>query len=72
MAEQLAIPDQLRLSGLLGDNGNILSSYNSPAGLTVTLPSTGGLPDGWSMGFATDNNKSLTIQVASTSGGRIV
>lgn len=56
----------------LGDNGNILSSYNSPAGLTVTLPPTTGLPDGWSMGFATDNNKSLTVQVANASGGHIV
>ena len=56
----------------LGDNGNVLSSYNSGAGLTVTLPSTNGLPNGWSMGFATDNSKSLTVQVNSTSGGRIV
>ena len=56
----------------LGDNGNVLSSYNSAAGLTVTLPSTNGLPDGWSMGFATDNNKGLTVQVNSTTGGHIV
>jgi hypothetical protein len=56
----------------LGDNGNVLSSYNSGAGLTVTLPPTNGLPNGWSMGFATDNNKSLAVQVNSTSGGRIV
>ena len=56
----------------LGDNGNVLSSYNSAAGLTVTLPSTNGLPDGWSMGFATDNNKSLTVQVNGTAGGHIV
>jgi hypothetical protein len=56
----------------LGDNGNVLSSYNSSTGLTVTLPSTTGLPAGWSMGFATDNNKSLAVQVNSTSGGRIV
>jgi len=56
----------------LGDNGNVLSSYNSATGLTVTLPSTNGLPDGWSMGFATDNNKSLTVQVNSTAGGHIV
>ena len=56
----------------LGDNGNILSSYNSGPGLTVTLPSANGLPGGWSMGFATDNNKNLTVQVNSTSGGRIV
>ena len=56
----------------LGDNGNILSSYNSGPGLTVTLPSANGLPGGWSMGFATDNNKNLTVQVNTTSGGRIV
>jgi hypothetical protein len=56
----------------LGDNGNILSSYNSSAGLTVTLPSTNGLPNGWSMGFATDNGKSLTVQVNSIAGGNIV
>jgi hypothetical protein len=56
----------------LGDNGNILSSYNSGAGLAVTLPSTNGLPSGWSMGFATDNNKNLTVQVNSTFGGHIV
>jgi hypothetical protein len=56
----------------LGDNGNILSSYNSPAGLTVTLPSTSSLPDGWSMGFATDNNKGLSVQVNGSSGGHIV
>jgi hypothetical protein len=56
----------------LGDNGNVLSSYNSGTGLTVTLPSTNGLPGGWSMGFATDNNKSLTVQVSAVAGGRIV
>jgi hypothetical protein len=56
----------------LGDNGNVLSSYNSAAGLIVTLPSTNGLPDGWSMGFATDNNKGLTVQVNNTAGGHIV
>jgi hypothetical protein len=65
-------PTSSGYQAVLGDNGNILSSYNSPAGLTVTLPSTGDLPNGWSMGFATDNNKSLTIEVASTTGGRIV
>jgi hypothetical protein len=56
----------------LGDNGNILSSYNSAAGLSVTLPPTNGLPDGWSMGFATDNGKSLTVQVSNPAGSRIV
>ena len=56
----------------LSDNGSVLSSYNSAAGLTVTLPSTNGLPDGWSIGFATDNDKSLTVQVNNTTGGHIV
>jgi hypothetical protein len=56
----------------LADNGNVLSSYNSAAGLTVTLPSTTELPDGWSMGFATDNNRGLTVHVNSTVGGHIV
>lgn len=56
----------------LSDNGNVLSSYNSASGLVVTLPSTNGIPDGWSMGFATDNNQGLTVQVNSTTGGRIV
>jgi hypothetical protein len=56
----------------LSDNGNVLSSYNSGTGLAVTLPPTIALPDGWSMGFATDNNKSLTVQVNGTSGGHIV
>jgi hypothetical protein len=56
----------------LGDNGTILSSFNTSAGLTVTLPSTTGLPSGWSMGFATDNGKGLTIQVNGTNGGLIL
>jgi hypothetical protein len=56
----------------LGDNGNILSSYNSSSGLTVTLPPTDGLLPGWSMGFATDNGKGLTVQVNGASGGHIV
>ena len=56
----------------LGDNGNILSSYNTSSGLTVTLPATTTLPTGWSMGFATDNTKPLSIHVNATSGGHIV
>jgi hypothetical protein len=56
----------------LSDNGNILSSYNTSGRLTVTLPSTGGLPNGWSMGFATDNDKNLTVEVNGTAGGHIV
>jgi Pectate lyase superfamily protein len=56
----------------LADNGNILSSYNSGTGLAVTLPPISGLPAGWSIGFATDNDNSLTIQTNSVAGGRIV
>ena len=65
-------PTSSGYAATLGDNGNILSSYNTPSGLAVTLPSTTGLPTGWSMGFATDNNKSLTVQVNGVSGGHIV
>lgn len=56
----------------LGDNGNILSSYNTASGLAVTLPPTTNLPTGWSMGFSTDNGKSLTVQVNGSLGGHIV
>jgi hypothetical protein len=56
----------------LGDNGNILSSFNSSGGLTVTLPPTGELPNGWSIGFTTDNNKGVTVRVNGTAGGHIV
>ncbi len=56
----------------LADNGNILSSFNTSGGLTVTLPSTTSLPNGWSMGFATDANKSLTVNVNGTAGGNLL
>ncbi len=56
----------------LGDNGNVVSSYNTAAGLTVTLPPTAGLPSGWSMGFATDHGRALTVQVNASGGGHIL
>jgi Pectate lyase superfamily protein len=56
----------------LADNGNTLSSYNSTGGLSVTLPPTTNLPNGWSMGFATDNGNGLTVQVNASAGGRIL
>jgi hypothetical protein len=56
----------------LGDNGNILSSFNTSSGLAVTLPPTAALPTGWSMGFATDSMKPLSVQVNGTSGGHIL
>ncbi len=54
------------------DNGNALSSYNTSAGLTVTLPSTTALTPGWTMGFATDNGKPVNVQVNGVSGGSIL
>ncbi len=65
-------PSTAGYAATLGDNGNVLSSFNTSAGLTVTMPSTTGLPAGWSMGFASDNGKGVTIQVNGSSGGNIL
>jgi hypothetical protein len=55
------------------DIGNALSSYNTPTGsLTVTLPPTTAIGSGWTMGFATDNGKTMTVQVSAASGGHIL
>jgi hypothetical protein len=54
------------------DNGNALSSFNTTAGLTVTLPPTTAIAAGWTMGFATDNAKSIAVQVNGVSGGSIL
>ncbi|MBV9858743.1 MAG: hypothetical protein JO038_01355 [Alphaproteobacteria bacterium] len=54
------------------DNGTMLSSANTAAGLTVTLPATANLPSGWSLGLATDNGKGVTVQVNGTGGGHIL
>jgi hypothetical protein len=54
------------------DNGNVLSSFNTTDGLTVTLPATAGLPSGWSIGFTTDNGKGLTVNVNGSGGGQIL
>src|SRR5207237_9933372 len=56
----------------LGANANASSSYTPTAGLTVTLPATTNLPSGWSIGLATDQGKSLAVQVNATSGGHIL
>src|SRR5204862_1069660 len=56
----------------LADNGNVLSSFNTSTGLTVTLPSTTALSSGWSMGFTAENGKSLAVQVNGTSGGHLL
>ncbi|MFI4947991.1 MAG: glycosyl hydrolase family 28-related protein [Alphaproteobacteria bacterium] len=54
------------------DSGNVLSSYNTASGLTVTLPSTTAISPGWIMGFVSDNGMSLSVQVNATSGGHIL
>ena len=65
-------PSLATYSAAPSDSGNVLSSYNTSAGLTVTLPSTTAIPMGWIMGFASDNAKSMTVQVNGTSGGHIL
>jgi hypothetical protein len=68
-----AFPSVSTYSAAQSDNGNALSSYNTPtSSLTVTLPPTSAIGSGWMMGFATDNGKSMTVQVNGTSGGRIL
>ncbi len=67
-----AYPSSAGYAATLGDNGTVLSSFNTSAGLTVTLPPVTGLPAGWSMGFATDNGKALEIEVNATNGGKIL
>ena len=56
----------------LADNGTVLSSFNTADGLTVTLPSTTGLPSGWSIGLTTDNGKGLSVKVNDTNGGQLL
>jgi hypothetical protein len=65
-------PSTAGYAAALGDNGNVLSSYNTTAGLTVTLPSTTNLPSGWSIGLATDQGKPVAVQVNATAGGHIL
>jgi hypothetical protein len=62
-------------SATMGDNGSVLSSFNTAAGLTVTLPSLptpAALPSGWSLAVTAENGKSLTVQVNGVSGGQIL
>src|SRR6266700_2694472 len=65
-------PSTSGYAATLADNGNVLSSYNTTAGLTVTLPSTTALSSGWSMGLTAENGKSLAVQVNGTSGGHLL
>lgn len=65
-------PSSAGYAATLADNGTVLSSFNTASGLTATLPPTTGLPTGWSIGFATDNGKGVTVEVNATSGGQIL
>ena len=65
-------PSTSGYAATLADNGNVLSSYDTGAGLTVTLPSTTALSSGWSMGFTAENGKSLAVAVNGTSGGHLI
>lgn len=65
-------PSASGYSATSGDNGNVLSSFNTTAGLTVTLPPTTGLPSGWALGLTAENGKGLTVNVNGTSGGSIL
>ncbi len=57
----------------VADNGNVVSSNNSPASyMAVTLPSTTAIPMGWTIGLASDGNKTMSAQVNSVSGGHIL
>src|SRR4051794_12158565 len=60
-------------SATVADNGNVISSLNSPASfLAITLPSTTAVPMGWTIGIATDGNKTAAVQTNASSGGRII
>jgi hypothetical protein len=65
-------PSSSGYAATLGDNGAVLSSFNTASGLSVTLPPITGLPSGWSMGFATDNGRKVTVTVNGTNGGKIL
>jgi pectate lyase-like protein len=48
------------------DDGIKISSYNAPGpSMTVTLPAVASLNSGWTIGFATDNGKGMTVAAPS-------
>src|SRR5207237_673773 len=68
-----SFPTVSSYTATVADNGNVISSLNSSASyLAVTLPSTTAVPMGWTIGIATDGNKTAAVQTNSTSGGRIL
>jgi hypothetical protein len=55
------------------DCGTALSNFNTPtSSLTVTLPSTTAIAAGWTMNFASDNGKTMVVQVNGISGGHLL
>jgi len=56
----------------LPDNGSNLTSRWSGGPLTITLPSTTLIPNGWSIGLYSDGGNPITIQPNGVSGGTIV
>ena len=68
-----SFPSTSTYTASIADNGNVVSSYNSPASfMAVTLPPTTVIPMGWTFGLATDNGKTMSVQVNGTSGGHIL
>jgi hypothetical protein len=65
-------PSSTGYAATVGDNGNVLSSFNASGGLTVTLPSTTALAAGWALGLTAENGNPLTINVNGASGGTIL
>jgi hypothetical protein len=68
-----SFPSVSAYAATVADNGGAVSSYNSPLPfLAVTLPPTSAIRMGWTMGFATDNGKSLAVQVNGSAGEKIL
>ena len=68
-----SFPSVATYAAAQSDNGNAVSSYNTPASsLSVTLPPITSIGTGWTMGFATDNGKAMTVQVNGAASEKIL
>lgn len=54
------------------DNGAIISNQFSGGNTTITLPSTGLIPNGWHTEFWTDGTNTITLQKNGVSGGTLI
>ncbi len=55
------------------DNGTAISPFNAPdAGMTVILPAVSTIANGWTIGVATDNAKTMTVEVNGGAGEKIL